>query len=94
MTLQAEIADFIKTSEVDSLVRGKVLLQSPNGTIYEITIDDSGKLLVNMKEQHINVDDYMFLDFGALDIAMLGDEQMDIRCLSLDVEELNGSKIG
>ena len=73
-SVEKEFKKYIKKIELDFFIHEKLILKSPNGSLFEVTITDDGQLVTNpYKEPEVTIE-YMVLDNGTLDKSILGDD--------------------
>ena len=96
-SVEKEFKKYIKKIELDFFIHEKLILKSPNGSLFEVTITDDGQLVTNpYKEPEVTIE-YMVLDNGTLDKSILGDDtnlNNKKKYLVLDNSRLNDSILG
>ena len=96
-SVEKEFEKYIKKIELDFFIHEKLILKSPNGSLFEVTITDDGQLVTNpYKEPEVTIE-YMVLDNGTLDKSILGDDtnlNNKKTYLVLDNSRLNDSILG
>ena len=96
-SVEKEFKKYIKKIELDFFIHEKLILKSPNGSLFEVTITDDGQLVTNpYKEPEVTIE-YMVLDKGTLDKSILGDDtnlNNEKTYLVLDNSKLNDSILG
>ncbi len=96
-SVEKEFKKYIKKIELDFFIHEKLILKSPNGSLFEVTITDDGQLVTNpYKEPEVTIE-YMVLDNGTLDESVLGDDtnlNNEKTYLVLDNSKLNDSILG
>ena len=96
-SVEKEFKKYIKKIELDFFIHEKLILKSPNGSLFEVTITDDGQLVANpYKEPEVTIE-YMVLDKGTLDKSILGDDtnlNNEKTYLVLDNSRLNDSILG
>ena len=96
-SVEKEFKKYIKKIELDFFIHEKLILKSPNGSLFEVTITDDGQLVTNpYKEPEVTIE-YMVLDNGTLDESVLGDDtnlNNEKTYLVLDNSRLNDSILG
>lgn len=96
-SVEKEFKKYIKKIELDFFIHEKLILKSPNGSLFEVTITDDGQLVTNpYKEPEVTIE-YMVLDKGTLDKSILGDDtnlNNEKTYLVLDNSRLNDSILG
>ena len=96
-SVEKEFEKYIKKIELDFFIHEKLILKSPNGSLFEVTITDDGQLVTNpYKEPEVTIE-YMVLDNGTLDESVLGDDtnlNNEKTYLVLDNSRLNDSILG
>ena len=96
-SVEKEFKKYIKKIELDFFIHEKLILKSPNGSLFEVTITDDGQLVTNpYKEPEVTIE-YMVLDNGTLDKSILRDDtnlNNEKTYLVLDNSRLNDSILG
>ena len=96
-SVEKEFKKYIKKIELDFFIHEKLILKSPNGSLFEVTITDDGQLVTNpYKEPEVTIE-YMVLDNRTLDKSILGDDtnlNNEKTYLVLDNSRLNDSILG
>ena len=71
-SVEKEFKKYIKKIELDFFIHEKLILKSPNGSLFEVTITDDGQLVTNpYKEPEVTIE-YMGLDNSRLNDSILG----------------------
>ena len=75
-SLEDELKKYIKKVDLSSLIQEKIILKSPNGSLFEVTVADNGQLVTVPYEMPEEVEAFMRLDVGTLDSSILGNNEV------------------